>query len=46
MRISVIVGRIIARPLQWFRENFSDIVIPHIVITDTAQSRNRSVLMN
>lgn len=42
MRKAEIVGRIIARHLQWYK----DIVIPHILHTDTAQSSQRSILVN
>jgi len=45
-RMEIIVGRIIARHLKWFKDNFSDCIIPHIIHDHSAESSNRSVLIN
>ena len=45
-RMEVIVGRIVCRHIPWFRDNFQDTVIKHIVHPYTLESTHRSVLIN
>ena len=44
--MEIIVGRIIARHLKWFKDNFIDCIIPHIIHDHSAESSHRSVLIN
>ncbi|KAH3741062.1 hypothetical protein DPMN_047780 [Dreissena polymorpha] len=43
-RMRVIVGRIVTRHLQWFKENFE--ATPHIVHDNTLQSTRKSLIIN
>lgn len=45
-RLEIIVGRIISRHLPFFKDNFNDCSIPHIVHNFSAESSHRSVLCN
>lgn len=45
-RMKVIVGRIITRHVAWFKLPFTECTSPHIIHAYSAESSNRSILIN
>lgn len=45
-RMGVIVGRVLTRHLKWYKDNFSNFSVSHIMHDHTLESTHKSVLIN